>query len=47
MFYTYEEKKLNQRWSTITVYPSGAHEFIPGFKWDSCFSIFSFLCNIL
>ena len=24
--------------------PSGAPEFTPGFQWDSCFSIFSFIC---
>ena len=27
-----------------TAYPSGAPEFIPGFQWDSCYSIFSFIC---
>jgi hypothetical protein len=27
-----------------TVYPSGAPEFTPCFKWGSCFSIFSFIC---
>ena len=27
-----------------TAYPSGAHEFIPGFYWGSCYSIFSFMC---
>ena len=27
-----------------TAYPSGAPEFTPGFKWDSCYSIFSFMC---
>ena len=27
-----------------TDYPSRAAEFTPGFKWDSCYSIFSFLC---
>ena len=25
-------------------YPSGALEFKPGFKWDSCYSIFSVMC---
>jgi hypothetical protein len=25
-------------------YPSGAHEFTPGFQWGSCYSIFSFMC---
>ena len=24
--------------------PSGAPEFTPGFQWDSCYSIFSFIC---
>ena len=24
--------------------PSGAPEFTPGFKWDSCYSILSFMC---
>ena len=24
--------------------PSGAPEFIPGFQWGSCYSIFSFIC---
>jgi hypothetical protein len=27
-----------------TAYPSGAPEFIPGFQWGSCYSIFSFMC---
>ena len=27
-----------------TAYPSGAHEFTPGFQWGSCYSIFSFKC---
>ena len=27
-----------------TAYPSGAPEFTPGFKWGSCYSIFSFIC---
>jgi hypothetical protein len=27
-----------------TAYPSGAPEFTPGFMWDSCYSIFSFMC---
>ena len=27
-----------------TAYPSGAPEFTPGFKWGSCYAIFSFLC---
>ena len=27
----------------VTVYPSGAHEFTPGFQWGSCYSIFSFM----
>ena len=27
-----------------TAYPSGAHEFTPGFKWGSCYSIFSYMC---
>jgi hypothetical protein len=26
-----------------TAYPSGAHDFTPGFKWGSCYSIFSFM----
>ena len=30
-----------------TAYPSGAHEFIPGFQWGSCSSIFIFLCGVL
>ena len=25
-------------------YPSGVPEFIPGFNWGSCYSIFSFIC---
>jgi hypothetical protein len=28
----------------IPAYPSGAPEFIPGFQWGSCYSIFSFMC---
>jgi hypothetical protein len=27
-----------------TAYPSGAPEFIPGFQWGLCYSIFSFMC---
>ena len=27
-----------------TAYPSGAPKFTPGFEWDSCYSIFSFMC---
>jgi hypothetical protein len=27
-----------------TAYPSGASEFTPGFRWGSCYSIFSFIC---
>jgi len=27
-----------------TAYPSRAPEFTPGFEWDSCYSIFSFMC---
>ena len=27
--------------------PSGAPEFIPGFQWGSCYSIFSFMCSVL
>ena len=30
-----------------TAYPSGAPEFILGFKFRSCCSIFGFLCNVL
>ena len=30
-----------------TPYPSEAHEFTPGFQWDSYCSIFSFLCSLL
>jgi hypothetical protein len=28
-------------------YLSGTLEFIPGFKWDPCCSIFTFMCNVL
>ena len=34
--------KLSHR--SGTAYPSGAPEFIPGFKWCSYYSIFSFIC---
>ena len=27
-----------------TTYSCGAPAFIPGFKWGSCYSIFSFIC---
>jgi hypothetical protein len=27
-----------------TAYPSGAPECTPGLEWDSCYSIFSFIC---
>ena len=30
-----------------TVYPSGAPEFISGFKWGVCCSILSFLCSVM
>ena len=26
---------------------SGAPEFTPGLQWGSCYSIFSFMCNVL
>jgi len=29
-----------------TAYPGGAPEFTPGFKWGSCYSIFSFMCML-
>jgi hypothetical protein len=29
---------------SIIAYPSGAPEFTPGFKWGSCYSIFTFIC---
>ena len=29
-----------------TTFPSGAHEFTPGFTWGSCYSIFCFICMI-
>jgi hypothetical protein len=32
---------------TIPAYPSGAPEFTPSFEWGSCYSIFSFMCNVL
>ena len=28
-----------------TAYPSDTSEFIPGFQWGSCYSIFRFTCN--
>ena len=31
---------------TGTAYPSGAPGIIPGFLWCSCYSIFSFMCNV-
>ena len=30
-----------------TAYPYGAPEFTSGFQWDSCCSVFSFLCSVL
>ena len=30
-----------------TAYPSGVPEFTPRFQWVSCYSIFSFMCNVL
>ena len=30
-----------------TVNPSEALEFTTDFKWSSCYSIFSFMCNVL
>ena len=27
-----------------TAYPSEAHEFTLGFRWGSCYSLFSFMC---
>ena len=29
------------------IFPSGAPDFTPGFQWGSCYSIFSFMCNVL
>ena len=43
-------KKSNATGATCggeTAYPSAAPEFTPDFKWCSCCSIFSFLCNVL
>ena len=38
----------NTTGGTETANPSCAHEFTPGFsQWGSCFSIFSFPCNVL
>ena len=30
-----------------TADPSGAPEFTPALEWGSCYSIFSFMCNVL
>jgi hypothetical protein len=30
-----------------TAYPLRAPDFTPGFLWGSCYSIFSFMCNVL
>ena len=32
---------------TGTVYTSETPEFSPGFSWESCYSIFGFMCNVL
>ena len=43
-------KSVNTTGATSGVglaYPSGAPEFNPSFYWVSCYSIFSFLCNVL
>ena len=29
-----------------TAYPTGTSEFTPGFQWDSCYSIFGFVCML-
>ena len=42
--------RVNTTGATIgaeTAYHSWAHEFIPGFNWGSCRSIFSCLCSVL
>jgi hypothetical protein len=51
-FMTYRRgcKKSNTTGTTFgagTAYLSGALEFAPGFWWDSCWSIFSFLFSVL
>ena len=33
--------------NTTDDHPSGAPEFAPGFQQGSCYSIFSFMCNVL
>ena len=52
-FHIISGKKNNDRYQNLhleksgatsgagTAYPSGAPEFIPGFEWGSCYSIFS------
>ena len=39
--------KTSATYRAGSAYPSGALEFIHGFKWVSFFLIFSFLCNVL
>ena len=44
---TSEIRLENEISGTGTINPSGAPEFTPGFQWDQCCLIFSFLCSIL
>jgi hypothetical protein len=38
---------FNLQYTENVAYPSGASKFTPGFEWDSCGSIFSFLRIVL
>ena len=45
--YIYPDNQINNTGVTsgaATAFPFRTHEFTPGFQWDSCYSIFSFIC---
>ena len=47
MFVSFNSKTTGIKCGAETDNPSGASGFTPSFKWGSCCSIFSVLCNVL
>ena len=47
MFVSFNSNTASVSGGSGTAYPSGAPEFTPKLRWDSCCSIFSFLCSVL
>jgi len=47
MFMLFNSNMMVATSGAVTAYPSGAPEFTLIFLWDSCSSIFSFLCSFV